>query len=162
MQDEARIKTLEDGRKVKFIYLELPDDGAFITAQLAGNEVVYSVVLTNATNPLSREDVEGHFKANFQRSNATLFGKALIDPMRDNRACWLRKVHESNFFSTPKVIYNSRSRTSFLVWRYLQNMAVWRHGKEQNQSILPQRLGLSKQYVHVGKRKLCGRGQTCC
>jgi hypothetical protein len=41
MQDEACIRTLADGRKVKFIYLELPDGGAFITAQLAGNEVVY-------------------------------------------------------------------------------------------------------------------------
>jgi hypothetical protein len=61
MQDEAWIKTLEDGRKVKFIYLELPNDGAFITAQLAGNEVVYSVVLTKARVPLSREDVESHF-----------------------------------------------------------------------------------------------------
>jgi hypothetical protein len=47
---------------VKFIYQELPEDGAFITAQVAGNEIVYSVVLTNAGNPLSREDVEGHFK----------------------------------------------------------------------------------------------------
>jgi hypothetical protein len=61
MQEEAWIKTLEDGRKVKFIYLELPDDGAFITAQLAGNEVVYSVVLTQARLPLSRADVESHF-----------------------------------------------------------------------------------------------------
>jgi hypothetical protein len=61
MQDEAWIKTLEHGRKVKFIYLEPSDDGAFITAQLAGNEVVYSVVLTNVRNPLSREDVEVHF-----------------------------------------------------------------------------------------------------
>jgi len=34
-----------------------------MTAQLAGNEVVYSVVLPRAGNPLSREDVEGHFKA---------------------------------------------------------------------------------------------------
>jgi|HubBroStandDraft_2_1064218.scaffolds.fasta_scaffold860642_1 hypothetical protein len=48
IQDEAWIKTLEDGRKVKVIYLEQPDDGAFITAQLAGNEVVYPVVLTKA------------------------------------------------------------------------------------------------------------------
>jgi hypothetical protein len=47
---------------VKFIYQELPGDGAFITAQLAGNEVVYSVVLTKAGNPLGREDVESHFK----------------------------------------------------------------------------------------------------
>src|ERR1700674_2781371 len=69
MLDEEWIKTLEDGRKVKFIYQELPEDGAFITAQLARNEVVYSVVLTNAGNPLSREDVESHFEASFRRSN---------------------------------------------------------------------------------------------
>jgi hypothetical protein len=62
MLNEEWIKTLEGGRKVKFIYQELPEDGAFITAQLAGNEVVYSVVLTDAGNPLSRGDVESHFK----------------------------------------------------------------------------------------------------
>jgi hypothetical protein len=32
MPDAEWIKTLEDGRKVKFIYQELPEDGAFITA----------------------------------------------------------------------------------------------------------------------------------
>lgn len=62
MPDEEWIKTLGDGRKVKFIYQELLEDGAFITAQLAGNEVVYSIVLTKARNPLSREDVESRFK----------------------------------------------------------------------------------------------------
>jgi len=62
MLDEEWIKKLEDGMKVKFIYQELPDDGAFITAQIEKNEVVYSVVLTKAGNPLSREDVETHFK----------------------------------------------------------------------------------------------------
>ena len=67
MQDEAWIKTLEDGRKVKFIYLELPDHGAFITAQLAGNKVVYSVVLTKARIPLSREDVESHFNGELSK-----------------------------------------------------------------------------------------------
>ena len=36
MPDEEWIKTLADGRNVKFIYQELPKDGAFITAQLAG------------------------------------------------------------------------------------------------------------------------------
>jgi hypothetical protein len=41
MQDEEWIKTLEDGRNVKFIYQELPEDGAFITAQIERNEVVY-------------------------------------------------------------------------------------------------------------------------
>jgi len=67
MLDEEWIKTLSDGRRVKFIYQELPDDGAFITAQLAGNEVVYSVVLTNARNPLTREDVENHFKGELSK-----------------------------------------------------------------------------------------------
>ena len=62
MPDAEWIKTLEDGRNVKFIYQELPADKAFITAQLAGHEVVYSVVLNEARNPLSREDVESHFK----------------------------------------------------------------------------------------------------
>jgi hypothetical protein len=67
MPDEEWIKTLADGRNVKFIYQELPEDGAFITAQLAGNEVVYSVVLTRARNPLSREEVESHFKGELSK-----------------------------------------------------------------------------------------------
>ena len=62
MPDDEWIKTLEDGRQVKFNNQELPEDGAFITAQFAGHEVVYSVVLTKAGNPLGREDVESHFK----------------------------------------------------------------------------------------------------
>ncbi len=61
MPDEEWVKKLEDGRNVKFIYQELPEDGAFITAQIERNEVVYSVVLIKARNPLSREDVESHF-----------------------------------------------------------------------------------------------------
>jgi hypothetical protein len=64
--DEAWIKTLEDGRKVKFIYQELPEDGAFITAQVAGNEVVYSV-LTKQKNRFSREDVESHFEGELSK-----------------------------------------------------------------------------------------------
>ena len=67
MPDEEWVKTLEDGRKVKFIYQELPEDGAFITAQIGGNEVVYSVVLTKARNPLSHEDVEGRFKGELSK-----------------------------------------------------------------------------------------------
>ena len=62
MRDDEWIKTLVDGRRVKFIYQELPEDGSFITAQLESNEVVYSVVLTKARKPLSREEVESHFK----------------------------------------------------------------------------------------------------
>jgi hypothetical protein len=65
--DEDWIKTLEDGRKVKFSYQGLPGDRAFITAQLAGNEVVYSIVLTKARNPLSREDVESRFKGELSK-----------------------------------------------------------------------------------------------
>ena len=61
MSDEEWIKTLADGRRVKFTYQELPVDSAFITAQVAGNEVVYSVVLTKIKNPLSRDNVESHF-----------------------------------------------------------------------------------------------------
>jgi hypothetical protein len=67
MPDEEWIKTLADGRRVKFIYQELPLDGAFITAQLEGNEVVYSVVLAEARNPLSHEDVEIHFKGELSK-----------------------------------------------------------------------------------------------
>ena len=67
MPDEEWIKTLADGRQLKFIYQELPADGAFITAQIAGNEVVYSVVLPKAGNPLSREDVESHFAAELSK-----------------------------------------------------------------------------------------------
>jgi hypothetical protein len=62
MVAEEWVKTLADGRNVKFVYQELPKDGAFITAQLAGNEVVYSVLLAEANNPLTREDVESHFE----------------------------------------------------------------------------------------------------
>jgi hypothetical protein len=67
MAEEEWIKTLKDGRKAKFIYLELPKDGAFITAQLEGNEVVYSVVLTKAGNPLTHEAVESHFQGDLSK-----------------------------------------------------------------------------------------------
>jgi hypothetical protein len=60
-------QTLADGRKVKFIYQEVPVDVAFLTAQLAGNKVVYSVVLTKAGNPLSRKDVESHFEGELSK-----------------------------------------------------------------------------------------------
>jgi hypothetical protein len=67
MPEQEWIKTLADGRKVKFTYQELPVAGAFITAQIAGNEIVYSVVLTKAKNPLSREDVESHFEGELSK-----------------------------------------------------------------------------------------------
>jgi hypothetical protein len=64
---EEWAKTLEDGRKVKLFYQELPHDGTFITAQTEGNKVVYSIVLTNTRSPLSRNDVEGHFKGELSK-----------------------------------------------------------------------------------------------
>jgi hypothetical protein len=67
MVTEEWIKPLKDGRKVKFIYQELPDDGAFLTAQVERNEVVYSVILTRARNPLNREDVESHFEGELSK-----------------------------------------------------------------------------------------------
>lgn len=67
MPDEEWVRTIADGRKVKFVYQELPEDGAFITAQLAGNQVVYSVLLAKAKNPLTREDVEGHFEGELSK-----------------------------------------------------------------------------------------------
>jgi hypothetical protein len=44
MPDEVWIKALADGRKVKFLYPGLPFVGAFMAAQSAGHEAVYSVV----------------------------------------------------------------------------------------------------------------------
>jgi hypothetical protein len=61
------IKTLADGRRVKFTFQDLPEKGAFITAQVEGNKVVYSIVLTNAGNPLSREEVESHFEGELSK-----------------------------------------------------------------------------------------------
>jgi hypothetical protein len=74
MAHEEWIKTLNDGRKVKFIYQELPEDGAFITAHLERNEVVYSVVLTNAGTHSVARLLKVISKPNFPRSSNTLFG----------------------------------------------------------------------------------------
>ena len=55
------IKRLPDRRRVKFTNQEL-DEWAFITAQTEGNKVVYSIVLTDVKNPLTRVEVENHFE----------------------------------------------------------------------------------------------------
>jgi hypothetical protein len=52
MPSDEWIKPLQDGRRVKFTYQELPKKGAFITAQVEGNKVVYSIVLTNVKTRL--------------------------------------------------------------------------------------------------------------
>lgn len=67
MPDQDWIKTLKDGRRVQFIYQELPGSGAFLSAQVEGNEVVYSVILAKVRNLLSREDVESRFEAELSK-----------------------------------------------------------------------------------------------
>ena len=76
MRYEEWVKTLADGRMVKFTNQEVTEDSAFLIAQVAGNEVAYSVLLTKVRNPLSREEVESHFegelsRASFRRSSTT-------------------------------------------------------------------------------------------
>jgi len=61
MPDEW-VKTLADGRRVKFTIQKLLDNRVFMTAQIAGNKVVYSIILTTAKDPLSREEIERHFE----------------------------------------------------------------------------------------------------
>src|SRR6266853_5555726 len=67
MPDAEWIKTVADGRRVKFTIQELPDDRVFMTAQIEGNEVVFSIVLTTGKNPLSRGDVEKHFEGELSK-----------------------------------------------------------------------------------------------
>jgi hypothetical protein len=57
------IKKLSDGRLVRFTYLEIADGGAFMTAQIARNEVVYSILSRELNNPLSRKEVESRFES---------------------------------------------------------------------------------------------------
>jgi hypothetical protein len=67
MPSDEWIKTLAEGKRVKFTNQELPNEWAFITAQVEGNKVVYSIVLTNAGNPLNREEVESHFEGELSK-----------------------------------------------------------------------------------------------
>jgi hypothetical protein len=65
MSDEW-IKTLADRRRVKFTNQEL-DEMVFLTAQVEGNKVVYSIILTEVKSPLSHEEVETHFDGELSR-----------------------------------------------------------------------------------------------
>jgi len=56
------IKTLPDGRRVKFTNQELQDEWMFITAQVERNQIVYSIMLTDVKNSLSRGEVERQFE----------------------------------------------------------------------------------------------------
>jgi hypothetical protein len=61
MRNDEWVRTLADGRKVKFSHDELVA-ATFITAQIQGNEVVYSILLNKAQLELSREEVERRFE----------------------------------------------------------------------------------------------------
>ena len=61
MEDEWT-KVMSGNRLVKFTYVDLPGGEAFLTAQIAGHPVVYSVVLPHAQQPCTRADVEHHFR----------------------------------------------------------------------------------------------------
>jgi len=62
MPDAEWIKTVADGRRVKFTIQELPDDRVFMTAQIESNKVVYSIIINQSKRPLSREEIERHFE----------------------------------------------------------------------------------------------------
>jgi len=62
MGSDEWVRTLADGGRVKFTRQKLADDWVFITAQIEGNKVVYSVILTNEKNALSSREVESHFE----------------------------------------------------------------------------------------------------
>jgi len=66
MPNDEWIRTLADGRKVKFNHDELTD-ATFITAQIQGNEVVYSILLNKAETKLSRDAVEARFERELSR-----------------------------------------------------------------------------------------------
>ena len=53
-------KVISGDRLVKFTYLELAEGEAFLTAQIAGHNVVYSVIVRQP-DPFTREGVERHF-----------------------------------------------------------------------------------------------------
>jgi hypothetical protein len=66
MQNDEWIRTLADGRNVKFSHDELMD-ATFITAQIEGNEVVYSILLKKTETKLSREAIERRFQRELLR-----------------------------------------------------------------------------------------------
>ena len=60
MKDEWT-KVISGDRLVKFTYFDLSTGAAFMTAQIAGHEVVYSIISERTERPFSRVGVEGRF-----------------------------------------------------------------------------------------------------
>ena len=65
MRDEWT-KGISGDRLVKFTYVDLATGGSFMTAQIAGHEVVYSVILEQTERPFSRVRVERRFDYEFR------------------------------------------------------------------------------------------------
>ena len=59
--DDEWMTVLWANRLVKFTYADLPTGAAFMTAQIAGHEVVYSIISEPTQRPFSRVDVERRF-----------------------------------------------------------------------------------------------------
>jgi hypothetical protein len=78
MSDEW-IKTLADRRRVKFTNQEL-DERAFLTAQVEGNKVVYSIVLSNAKNSLVVKKLKIISRVSFQSCR-----RSRAEPLRASR-----------------------------------------------------------------------------
>jgi hypothetical protein len=62
MEDEWT-KVMSGNRLVKFTYVDLPGGEAFLTAQIAGHHVVYSVMLPHAELRFTRAGVERQFRS---------------------------------------------------------------------------------------------------
>ena len=60
MEDEWS-KVMSGDRLVKFTYVDLPTGEAFMTAQIAAHEVVYSILSEQTDQPFSRVGVEDRF-----------------------------------------------------------------------------------------------------
>jgi hypothetical protein len=60
MEDEWT-NVMSGDRLVKFTYVDLPEGAAFLTAQIARHDVVYSVMVGQAEHPFTREAVERRF-----------------------------------------------------------------------------------------------------
>lgn len=60
MRDEW-LTVISGDRLVKFTYFELPEGAVFLSAQIAGHDVVYSII-SQTEQPLGRADVERRFE----------------------------------------------------------------------------------------------------
>ena len=60
--NDTWMKVISGDRLVKFTYCDLPAGAAFMTAQIGGHEVVYSII-SEQTEDFSRVGVEGRFDA---------------------------------------------------------------------------------------------------